>query len=177
MQKTLYILRHAKAELGLPAQEDFDRALAPSGVQAASLLSAYMLRNQMRPEQVWCSGALRTRQTVAAMQSAFVPSLEVEYRDKLYNASAGEILSMLPGMSEEVSSLMVVAHNPGVHQLAVKLVKKGDDRTLDRLALQYPTCALTVVTFDDVAWRDVAVANNGKLLAFVTQLDLGGIEE
>jgi phosphohistidine phosphatase len=176
MQKILYILRHAKAETGAPTQDDFDRSLVERGVQAAQLMGAYMVKNQLRPQLVWCSSSQRTRQTLAALGEAFVPPLAVEFRDKLYNASAGEILSMLPSLPEEVSSLMVVAHNPGMHQLAAKLARRGQDAALDDLAIQYPTCALTVVRFDDVAWRDVAVTA-GHLELFLTPKMLGGAED
>ncbi|NBX04303.1 MAG: histidine phosphatase family protein [Alphaproteobacteria bacterium] len=176
MPKTLYILRHAKAEVGLPTQDDFDRALAPRGVSDAATLAAHMAKNHLLPELVWCSSAVRTRQTLASMQENFTAPPPAELKDKLYNASAGEILTLLSSAPEEVSSLMVIAHNPGVHQLALKLAKTGDDKHLDTLAIKYPTCSLTVVEFANAAWRDLAVSH-GKLVELITPKMLGGVDD
>ena len=176
MQKTLYILRHAKAEVGLPTQDDFDRALAPRGVSDAATLAAHMEKIHLLPELVWCSSAVRTRQTLTRMQEVFAAPLPVEYKDKLYNASAGEMLAMISAAPEDISSLMVIAHNPGVHQLALKLAQAGDDKPLDTLAIKYPTCSLTVVEFASAAWRDLAVSH-GKLLDFITPKMLGGVDD
>ena len=176
MKKTLYILRHAKAEIGTATQEDFDRALVERGLQGAGLIAAYMIKKRMRPEHVWCSSAMRTRQTVGKLQEYFTPPLAVEYRDKMYNASAGEMLSMLASVGNDVSSMMMVAHNPGMHQLAVKLARTGDDAMLDTLAIKFPTASLVVVEFETDSWRDIAVSS-GKLVDFVSPGTLGGIDD
>ena len=176
MKKTLYILRHAKAETGTATQEDFDRGLVERGLQAAAMIAAYMLKQKMRPQRVWCSSAARTRQTVMKLQESFVPPLDVEYRDKMYNASAGEMLSMLASLGSDVQSAMLVAHNPGMHQLAVKLAREGDDDTLDMLAIKFPTASLAVVEFDTENWRDVAVSS-GRLVEFITPSMLGGVDD
>ena len=175
MKKTLYILRHAKAQTGTATQEDFDRALTQSGMETAQRLGHHLAGEGLRPQLVLCSSAVRTRQTLDGVQDAFNPPLVVEYRDKIYNSSAGEMLSMFALLDESISSCMVVAHNPGIHQLAVKLAREGDDKTLDTLALKYPPCSLTIVESEG-AWRDVAVSNS-KLIAFLPPSSIGGIDE
>ena len=176
MQKTLYILRHAKAEVGSATQDDFDRALVLRGLLDAAALAAHMAQRGVMPQLIWCSSALRTRQTLSAMQENFTAPRPAEYHDKLYNASAGEMLALLSSAPDDVASLMVIAHNPGVHQLALKLAKTGDEKKLDTLAIKYPTCSLTVVEFTNAAWCDLAVSA-GTLVDFITPGMLGGVDD
>lgn len=167
-QKTLTILRHAKAENGTATQDDASRALAPRGLTGAATIGQYLIQNGLKPEVTLCSTAVRTRQTLAKLQEAFGEELGATYVEKLYNASANEILQVIaadPSLSG-VQHVMVVAHNPGLHQLALKLGRHGDDDLLDTLAMKFPPASLAVIRFEG-EWHELAV-KGGELTAFVT---------
>lgn len=164
-QKILYILRHAKAETGNPAQDDHDRVLSPRGVEAVAIMGKYCKEHAILPEKVLCSTATRTVETLMKLEEAIKRTLPVEYSRKLYLASAGEVLNMLAQVPETISKLMVIGHNPGLHQLALKLARTGDDAVLDALTLKLPTCALVAVEFADASWAELRNLR-GKLLDF-----------
>jgi phosphohistidine phosphatase len=90
---------------------------------------------------------------------------EVQYRDTLYLAGAGELLEAIR-QAPDTASLMLIGHNPGLHTLATRLAGHGDEPLLDELQMQFPTCALAVMTFDVKSWKHVA-ANQGTLMYFV----------
>ncbi|MDE3015562.1 MAG: histidine phosphatase family protein [Pseudomonadota bacterium] len=177
MQKILYILRHAKAEPGLAAQDDHARALIGRGMEAAEAMGKYMAQRDIRPDKILCSTAVRARETLKISLSLREPvdasrhrlpkgEEIIEYTSRLYLAPASETLSFIAQTPESVHSLLIVGHNPGFHQLALALAKTGDAALLDRLHLKFPTCALAAVTFDG-AWHGIAKAR-GELAAFIT---------
>lgn len=170
-QKTLYILRHAKAEVGAAGQDDRDRGLTERGVEAARGMGKYFVKHGIKPDKILCSGARRTRDTWSHISEAFPQMQAVEYSDKLYLSSAAETLSLISTLPEAIHSLMLIGHNPGFHQLALKLAKKGEDDTLDLLALKFPTCALATIKLD-LPWFAMNHAS-GELKSFITPKLLG----
>ena len=172
MKKTLTILRHAKAETGAPHQDDHSRRLVERGVEAAQIMGAYLFRQGVAPAKVICSDAARTRETWAQIESNY-PAPNVEFSRKFYLASANEMLSHLSSLPEVVTSVMMIAHNPGVHQLCLKLAKEGDEDLIDAMHLKFPTCALAIIGVES-SWGDIHGAH-GTLLDFVTPKMLAGI--
>jgi len=91
----------------------------------------------------------------------------IEFSDALYNASENQLLQTAAAQPENISSLMIIAHNPGLHQLALKLAREGDAQLLRRLAVEFPTCALVVIDLGDIAWCDIG-KTRGTLKNFLT---------
>jgi phosphohistidine phosphatase len=131
----LYLLRHAKSSWDDPGLDDHDRPLAPRGVRNAAALAEHLRAGQIVPELVLCSTAQRARETLAALLPAFDGETEILVERGLYGASAGELLERLHAVPEAVASTMVVAHNPGLEELAARL---AGDEAPERL----PTAAL-----------------------------------
>jgi phosphohistidine phosphatase len=75
---------------------------------------------------------------------------------QLYAASRNELLERLRMVPDAVASVMVIGHNPGLHQLALALVSAGDE--LDRLAAKFPTAALATLT-SAKPWSRLAAAD------------------
>ncbi|HYA44892.1 MAG TPA: histidine phosphatase family protein, partial [Acidimicrobiales bacterium] len=124
MPKTrrLYLLRHAKSSWGEPNLEDRARPLAPRGLKAAKDVGDHMRKGTIAPALVLCSTALRARQTLEALR---LPG-EASYEDSLYGASAADLMARLRRLPATLGSVMLVGHNPGLQELAVSLVGKGD---------------------------------------------------
>lgn len=165
-KKTLYILRHAKAETGRPSQDDHQRGLNERGIEACDIMGKYMVRHGIVPDRVLCSTAERAYNTWARVQEAYKESPPVEYSEQLYLASANEVLKHVAHTPENVKSLMVVGHNPGLHQLCLKLARTGDEKLLDVLMLKFPTCALATLNYDG-KWTDIPSARC-ELKGFIT---------
>ena len=93
--------------------------------------------------------------------------ITVEYSEKAYLASGNELLNLIAAIPETVGRLLVVGHNPGLHQLCLKLAQDGDEKLLDAVALKFPTCTFAAIALGHSAWKDVARAR-GELKLFVT---------
>lgn len=163
-RKTLTILRHAKAESGSATQDDHDRALTERGQVAATAIGNFMARHHMAFDLVLCSTSRRTRQTFDQLQ--IEPAPPVEYSERLYLASANEIISVLAQTPVAVKDMLLIGHNPGLQQLCLKLSKHGDEDLIDTMAIKFPTCALATIAIGE-NWQDV-LQPNGELLEFLT---------
>ncbi len=166
-RKILYILRHAKAETGHATQEDYERGLTDVGVQGCALMGRYMAAQGANPQLTLCSTATRARMTwdLVKKSAKFVP--QETFTDRLYLASANETLNLLAGVSEDFERVMLVGHNPGLHQLCLTLAKRGEEALIDRAMLKFPTCALAVIELGDISWREAALAST-TLAGFMT---------
>ena len=176
MQKILYVLRHAKAETGSPSQDDHDRHLTDVGIEAAEAMGHYLQKQGVRAEKVICSTAIRARETWEQVQGTLGRDTPVELSDRLYLASVNETLQLLAQVDESVQRLMIVGHNPGLHQFSLKLAKSGEHELMDTLAIKFPTCAFAAIALGDTPWRELAHAH-GDLKLFVTPSMLGDLEE
>jgi phosphohistidine phosphatase len=106
-------------------------------------MAAYLGGEAVAPALVLCSTALRARQTLEALSLQG----EVGHEDDLYGASAADLLARLRRVPDEIGSVMVVGHNPGLHELAVSCSGKGDPLQLARLRGKLPTGALVRLSF------------------------------
>jgi len=176
MQKTLYILRHAKAETGLPHQDDHSRKLVERGIEAAQIVGAYMYGQGIKPSKIICSDAVRTHETWSQIEGIYRLPMNVEFSRKIYLSSANEMVQQLTTLPNQISSVLLIGHNPGVHQLCLKFAKDGDEDLLDLMHLKFPTCALASIDLGVTTWSDIANAH-GTLLDFVTPKMLAGITD
>lgn len=165
--KLLYLLRHAKSSWKEPALGDFERPLKSRGLEACMVMAEYMRRRGIAPDLVLCSTARRARDTLEFISRDLGRELAVRYRDALYVASAERILAEVRATSDDVGSLMVVGHNPGLAQLAHDLVASGDPAALRALTGKFPTAALASLEVAGASWADVA-PGCARLAAFVT---------
>ncbi|MGE0753696.1 MAG: histidine phosphatase family protein [Alphaproteobacteria bacterium] len=147
-EKILYILRHAKTEPLAPGQEDHARPLAEKGVADAKNLGKYLLAQKIRPQQVWCSTATRTRQTWQHVQAMYGETVPAHYDDALYHISLYEMLYLLKKMPEKTGSLLWIGHNPGLHELCVRLSLEGEYALRSKMAQKFPPCSFVELRFD-----------------------------
>ena len=115
--RQLLLLRHAKAE---PGSADADRDLDARGRRDAGALGHEMRSLGLVPQLALLSSALRTRRTFEYL-GAFDPAPAVQVTDDLYLAEPGMLLSALRAVADEIRSLLLVGHNPGLHELALAL--------------------------------------------------------
>jgi phosphohistidine phosphatase len=135
----LIVLRHSKAAspLGTP---DIERPLADRGRKDAEQAGEELRAANVLPDRVICSTALRTRQTLEGL-GLDVP---VDFEERVYENDAEEILDLLREQSAE--TLLLVGHNPAMHQLVFGLTGAADDH--------FPTSATAVIEFDG-DWGDL----------------------
>jgi phosphohistidine phosphatase len=164
--KRLYLLRHAKSSWDEPGLADRDRPLAPRGERALKVMAKHLGDEGIAPELVLCSPSRRTRETLERL--GLGKGTEVRIEDELYAASAGELLDALHEVPDEVESVMLIGHNPGMERLALELAAGGGE--LDRMREKFPTAALATLEFGG-GWKDLA-PGAAELVSFVKPKEL-----
>lgn len=165
---TLSLLRHAKSSWDDMDLDDFERPLSKRGANAAPEMGRAIRELNLKPDLVLCSGAVRTRATVAlVLLELGPPAPEVRYEDGLYLATPKVMISHIRKIEPAVKNLLVVGHNPGMHALALELSGAARREDMAELATKFPTAALASMTFDLDSWRDVK-AGLGHLVVFLT---------
>ena len=154
--RRLLLLRHAKAEPG--GASDHDRDLDARGRRDAEALGHEMRRQDLSPHLVLCSSALRTRRTVELL-GTFDPTPSMQETAALYLAAPDALLSALRAAPEEIRTLLLVGHNPGLHGLALHLAGPQAPQALrDGL----PTCTLACFSVE-TAWSGLGPAGTSSL--------------
>lgn len=151
--KKLILMRHAKAQKDAPSGEDFDRELTDRGLEEALIVAKALKTDGHVPDLALVSASARTKGTFAQVQSV-MGEVKAEVLDALYNAHGHNLRHAIEAREDSCDCLLVVAHNPGVHQLVVDYLIEGAQSlsTIDKIRTGYPTATATV--FDiDVAGR------------------------
>ena len=150
------MLRHAKSSWADPTLADHDRPLAPRGRRAAKQIADHVRSEAVHPTLVLCSSARRARETLAELKPALGDRAEVLVTDDLYGADAGEILHRLGEVDQNTASVMIVGHNPGLHDLALELTGDGDAAAISQLHTKFPTGALATLQLGRIRWDELA---------------------
>ncbi len=166
--RRLMLLRHAKTESDAPSGEDIDRCLDERGRGDAAAVGAWMAARRLSAERVLVSTAARARQTwdIVAPLLGRAPA-EAIALPALYLAEPADILRAVHGTAADIGSLLVIGHNPGLHELALMLSGDGAGDARAQLAGNLPTCGLAVIDFAITDWRDAAF-QRGRLEHFVS---------
>ncbi|MEU6339467.1 histidine phosphatase family protein [Streptomyces sp. NPDC046977] len=147
MTRHLVLLRHAKSAWP-PDVPDHDRPLGARGRRDAPAAGRWLRENKHIPDLVVCSTAVRTRETWELAAGALGARAEpqVAYDERLYAATARALLDVLRETPDSVRTVLLVGHNPGVQDLALRLAGGGASEALLRAADKFPTSALAVLT-------------------------------
>lgn len=167
----LHLLRHAKSSWDAAGLRDHDRPLSERGGRAAAAMAAHLRRAAVAPDLVLCSSARRTVETLAAIRGALPRGVAVETTDDLYEVGAATLLQRLGRIPAEVGVLLVIGHNPGMEELALRLAGEGSDAgASERLGRKFPTGAIATLEFEG-AWADLDWGG-ARLTGFVAPRDL-----
>jgi phosphohistidine phosphatase len=171
--RQLLLLRHAKSSWDDPRLPDHARPLNARGRRGAAAMGDAMRELGLAPDIVLVSSARRTLQTLEALAPIDGPPL-VEPMDALYLASWQGLLEVLRGVRETARSVLLIGHNPGLHELAMALAgpaaMAGGGRMAARLAAGYPTGTLAEFSVA-LPWRRLE-PGGGRLLRFLAPADL-----
>ncbi len=168
--RTVILLRHAKSSWSDSSLADIDRPLAPRGKRASRKLAKHIRRKKIQPALVLCSPSLRTRQTLEAVEASLGKRCVVEVAPQLYGASAQELLEQLQALPDSVGSVMLIGHNPGLHDLALVLASRGSD--LPHLAEKFPTGALATLVVGSDDWAALS-PGTAEVVDYVVPRQLG----
>jgi phosphohistidine phosphatase len=169
--RRLMLLRHAKSAWP-DGVEDLERPLAKRGRTACSLMGRYMADEALVADLAIVSTARRARESWELIRPAFAQDIAQHDEPRIYEASAGAILDVVKETRTGVRTLLLVGHNPGLHELALKLIRKGSPSDLSRLRRKYPTAGLVVIDFKIGRWSEASEAH-GRLERFQTPKSVG----
>lgn len=161
--KRLILMRHAKSDWTGGGSSDHDRPLNARGRSGAQALGDWMRGPGLGPDEVLCSSAARTRETLDLLA---LSDAGVSYRNDLYLASPDQILKVL--RAAQGNTVLMLGHNPGVGIAAEQFATQAPDHPR---FVQYPTGATLVVDFDLSDWGNVDWGG-GQVAMFVTPHDL-----
>lgn len=119
--KTLLLLRHGKSSWDDPELEDYDRPLTGRGQRGAKRIGRWLQKSGVHPNVVLCSTAVRARETwtIAAEELSHVPP--VEWLGELYHCPVEGFVNVLRQLPDNVATVLVVGHNPGMEDLLARL--------------------------------------------------------
>ena len=144
--KTLYLLRHGKSDWDADFDRDRDRPIGRRGRQAARKIARYMDANNIRPDVVLCSDALRTRQTIGhVLEELDWPQNLVRYDERLYLASVERLYEVVGELGTEAIAL-IVGHEPTLARTVARMTGRTD--------VDVPTAAFIKIELDVEDWSD-----------------------
>ncbi|HYI56351.1 MAG TPA: histidine phosphatase family protein [Microlunatus sp.] len=161
---TLYLLRHAKSSWDEPLR-DHERPLDARGVRDARAAGRLLAERGWRPDLVLCSPAVRTRETWQQATGAGAEAGEVRFVDAIYEASVVRLLGLVQQTPEDVATLMLIGHGPGLPGLAEGLGGRPEPQDAwARMDAKYPTAGLAVLRLPGL-WA-AAAPGAAELVAF-----------
>jgi len=162
--KHLVLMRHAKSDWSAGGHSDFTRPLNPRGRKAATALGQWLRDMDVIPDQVLCSSAARTSETV---QRLHLPTdVSSTFTKDLYLASHHDILHALRQATGDV--VLVVGHNPGIGNLASGIVAQPPDHPRFDA---YPSGATLVAGITCANWKELELGH-ANARHFVVPRDL-----
>lgn len=167
----LHLLRHAKSS----AQEDVEdseRPLSRRGRDAARQVGKHLPAKVGAVDLVLCSSARRTRETLDLVVAEFSPRPQSLIEDELYLASRERLLDRLRRLEVPDANVLLIGHNPGLHELAVDLADKDSAEYPALAGSKFPTAAFASFRVE-TAWSALGYKRHA-LVAYITPKSLAG---
>jgi phosphohistidine phosphatase len=177
--RELVLLRHAKS--AWPDLPDHERPLAGRGRRDAPVMGRWLRAAGHVPDRVLCSSARRTRETWQLAQPELGTAPPVSFEDRVYEASAAELLDLARDAPPEVRTLLIIGHAPGIPELALMLAgattpagrggtSGAGPEAAGRMRAKFPTAAVAVLELTG-SW-DRLGPGTARLTSFVTPRDV-----
>jgi phosphohistidine phosphatase len=152
--KRLVLLRHAQAEAARAGLPDTERCLSPHGRLQAQGAAQRLASAGLQIEALLVSPAVRTRETAAIVAAELDIHHAPAFEPALYLGSPEALLATVKCCSEELSTVLMVGHNPGLSQLA-QLFQSIEAHTEPGVELR--TAELCWIGFaPHTAWADIS---------------------
>jgi len=151
--KRLCIIRHAKSSWDDPAMDDVDRILNDRGNKDAPIMAQRLKEKKINFDLILSSPAKRTRQTAKHFcKEIDYEFSKVDWVKELYLASPDEILEQIKAIDNKHNAIAVIAHNPGLTELANQLIHNF---SIDNI----PTCGIICMDLQVDSWKKIKDKN------------------
>jgi phosphohistidine phosphatase len=169
------LLRHAKTERAEPGVRDRDRTLMKRGRSDASAIGVYMAHHRLVPDLVLVSPAKRTQETWALAAACFAKMPPHASDERIYNATTEKLAAVI-GETRKARTLLVIGHNPSLHDLALQLIASGESDARERINEKLPTSGLVVIDLPIDDWG-MLHPQAGRLERFVSPRSIAAATE
>lgn len=118
--RQLVLIRHAQAESQESGGADFERPLTAEGERVSTALGEFLAaRADFRPQRICCSPAVRAWTTAQLIAGPLhLASGQVVEEPRIYDATPGDLVSLVQGLGPDHDFVVVVGHNPALSRLA-----------------------------------------------------------
>jgi phosphohistidine phosphatase len=171
--KALYLMRHAKSDSATPGNDDFDRPLNQRGREDCVTIGAELRRRGAKPDFVLHSPARRAAETWQCLAADDWDAQEIDSNPDLYLADAGEVLAAIRAVPDRCGTLLVIGHNPGLHDLAKSLSGRDSTAESRELTMKFPTAATAFFSSTCLAWQEFG-HENVEFQGFISPGSLAG---
>ena len=159
--KTIYLLRHAKSSWDDASLSDFERPLNERGLNTAPFMGEVITRRGYKPALVITSPAKRAATTAELVKESAGLNAELRSDHRIYEASPNTLRTVAAETDDDVDSVMLVGHNPGM---------EGFVRYLTGRVEPMPTAALAVIELSIDSWKALD-ADCGKIVEIIRPKD------
>ena len=155
--KTLLLLRHAKSSWKDKKLKDKDRPLKKKGEEGAAFIGKVLLENELVPQVILSSSALRANQTAEIVAKVCKLKDSLTVLDSFYMAEPQAYLDGLKELPDQLERAMIVGHNPGLEALL---------QVMDGKIEALPTGGLAYLVLSLEKWSDISIDTAGELIGF-----------
>ena len=158
MSKTLVIIRHAKSDWADASLSDRERPLNGRGEKDAPAAGKRLKARELFPDLIICSDAKRTKQTARRIADVLdYPHKQIMKTADLYLAPVENIQEVIQSAEDEVDTLFLIGHNPGLTEFVNGLTPAFRTDNI-------PTCGVVGIRVDVSRWKDFEQATKEVFL-------------
>jgi phosphohistidine phosphatase len=157
MKKTLLLMRHGEAKDAAAGESDFERHLTSHGDAVVRAQGTVMMDKNLWPDVVLVSSSTRTRQTADLLRMSWEGDMEpmIENRTDLYHSTPDAIIHMIRAQDPNHSTVMVIGHNPVIHQLSLSLLKPEEANKFPTLKNTFQPATCAVMQLAMRSWAEI----------------------
>ncbi len=145
-------MRHAESDHPPHIQSDYDRPLTERGMGDTARAGDVLRERNSIPQWIFASSARRAHQTATGLVDHLELSpLVLQLDSALYLASPASLLQRIEETPEEIDTVLIIAHNPGMEELIYRL--SGVRVTL-------PPAGLATLHIKETSWLAVSTAKS-----------------
>jgi phosphohistidine phosphatase len=152
---TLYLLRHAKSSWADESMRDSDRPLANRGREDCAIIGAFIEEKGIEFDLVLVSTAVRTRETIQLVKERAKFDSAVRYDERIYEAITSQLLEVIAQVENNLKSVLLVGHNPGIEDLLALLTGEHlqvSTATFAKIDIKAPEWSASLVNKGTVDW-------------------------
>ena len=145
--KTLYLIRHAKSDWSDGTLSDFERGLKKRGHKDLDTISSYMSLQQLKPDLIISSLALRAQTTADQLGKKIGYEGRIHYMEELYNSRPETLMNVLTLQDDSYETIFLIGHNPELTEFANFLVEDNFPKL--------PTLGVLAIHLDIDSWSEI----------------------